>query len=397
MDRIENGAARRVLVVDDNPAVLKLIGSLFVDQGMVVKLASSVAAARAALQENGDPYDLVLSDISMPVETGFDLLDWIKHQGPPLAEIPVLLTTAQLPEAENRLKGLAMGAVDYVVRPIELNELVVRAINAITHFRQVKGLETMLQTSENLAMTGRLLAASTHEIKNLASLVHLCSERLEKTLRHGSANPAEYEDVLRCLSESSALLTDVARNVSSLFDPSTMKTNAEPLEPLVADVTRLMTARVRPYLLETTPPSAIRHFAVAHAVRLKQVLINLILNASDAIAELDSEQGGRITLSVGEAPEGLAITVKDNGIGFRTAGVRTEFEPFATTKKLRGGQGLGLWLCSRLVQTMGGSLRLASDGVGKGATATILLKRANPPSPEGEGDSALDVSRYFVD
>ncbi len=386
-----------MLVVDDNPAVLKLIGTLFEDEGMAVCLAKSVAAARDALLAPGEPFDLVLSDISMPVETGFDLLDWIKHQGSPLADLPVLLTTAQLPEAENRLKGFAMGAVDYVVRPIDLKELVVRSLNAIDHFRQVKGLETMLQTSENLALTGRLLAASTHEIKNLAGLVHLCSDRLERSLRNRETDPAEHEDVLRCLSDSSALLTDVARNVSNLLDPSTMRVQSVALEPLVGEVARLMHARVRPVLLEVTQMSGIFHAAQAHPLRLKQVLINFILNAADAIQELDSEQGGRITLSFAESGDTCSLIVKDNGIGFRTAGVRTEFEPFATTKKLRGGQGLGLWLCSRLIQSMGGLLRLSSEGVGKGATATVVLKKASLAGLGGERDMDFDIEQYLID
>jgi signal transduction histidine kinase len=385
-------SARRVLVVDDNPAVLRLLGSLFEEEGMVVRLAKSVEEARAELRKPDATFDLVLSDIQMPKETGFDLLEWIKQQGAPLAEIPVLLTTAQLPEAENRLKGLSMGAVDYVVRPIELKELVVRAVNAIAHFRQVKGLETLLQNSESLAMTGRLLAASSHEIKNLASLVHLCSQRLERAL--DGTDPAERAEVLRCLSDSSALLTDVTRQVSTLLDPSTMVLSPVEVEPLIQDVIRLMIPRVRPVLLEIAPNGSKSRYVTGHPLRLKQVLINLILNGADAIQELAPEQGGRIVVAVSESDDQVTLAVTDNGIGFQTAGVRTEFEAFSTTKKLRGGQGLGLWLCSRFVQTMGGTLKLESQGVGRGATASITLKKADPPA-DGEGD--LDISQYLMD
>ena len=85
--------------------------------------------------------------------------------------------------------------------------------------------------------------------------------------------------------------------------------------------------------------------------------------------------------------------VIDNGIGLSTPGERTEFQAFDTTKKLRGGQGLGLWLCARLLEGMGGHLSLKSNGVGQGACATITLPRTHPLPKE----DLLDLSQYLVD
>lgn len=380
---------RRILAVDDNPAVLKLIGALFEEEGMTVRLAGCVQDARNLLEAEKGAFDLVLSDISMPGETGFDLLEWIKRPGSPYADLPVLLTTAQLPEAENRLKGLALGAVDYVVRPIELKELVLRAIKAIDHFRQVKGLETMLQDAGNLAMVGRLLAASSHEIKNLATLVKMCSDQLVRALgATGQSGPTG--TLLRSLGESSSLLADVARNASSLLDPESAPPRPVEVMELADGVTALMQTRVRPYRLTC---EGAKTWALGHDLRLKQVLINLILNAADAIGELDPPEGGRIALRVETQPELVCLRVTDNGIGLTRAGERTEFEAFATTKKLRGGQGLGLWLCARLVAGMGGRLALSSDGVGKGATATLTLAATAAPAAV----EPIDLSQYYVD
>jgi signal transduction histidine kinase len=385
---------RHILVVDDNPAILRLLGTLFADEGMTVNLASSAKAAREALMAQPDSFDLVLSDISMPGESGFDLLQWIKRPDSPFAELPVLLTTAQLPEAENRLKGLALGAVDYVVRPIELRELVLRAIKAIEHFQQVKNLELMLQDAGNLATVGRLLAASSHEIKNLASLVTLCSERLAQVLNKPQYaalidSDSRFNKLLTTLCESSSLLTDVARNASSLLDPQPEPPRPVHIGNLMDSVTSLMQTRVQPCRLASKPGVI---WGLGHVNRLKQVLINLILNAAEAIAELDPPEGGTITLAVTHHGETLHLTVTDNGIGLSTPGERTEFTAFQTTKKLRGGQGLGLWLCSRLCEAMGGKLSLSSAGVGKGATACITLRVGQPPPTD-----YLDLSQYFID
>lgn len=378
-----------VLVVDDNPSVLKLLGPLFEEAGMAVVLAGSVAEARAALEARSWAFDLVLSDIRMPRETGFDLLEWIKRDGSPKPDIPVLLTTAELPEAENRVKGLAMGAVDYVVRPIELSELVLRVAHAVEHFQRVKALETSLQDSENLAMVGRLLAASHHEIKNIAMLVGLSADRAAKCFGPGA--DAKGAETLKALSQSTALLDDVSRSVGSLLNPEAATGRPVEIGSLIREVVELMSVRARPNRVEADVPAE-PLWTMAHEVRVKQVLINLVLNACDAIAELQAGAGGLVRMSVRQDEARCVITVTDDGIGFEPAGERADFKPFATTKKLRGGQGLGLWLCATLARNMGGTLTLKSDGVGSGATATLTLATASKPDLY-----EIDLESYLED
>jgi signal transduction histidine kinase len=382
--------ATRILVVDDNPAVLKLLGSLFEEHGTTVFLARDVPQAKAALDEHRWQIDLVLSDISMPGESGFDLLSWIKREDSPNRDLPVLLTTAQLPEAENRVKGLAMGAVDYVVRPIELSELVLRASHAVEHFKRIRTLESSLQNSENLAIVGRLLAASHHEIKNLASLVNLAADQAVKCFT--ASADARGAEVLRSLAQSAELLTDISRNVTGLLEPGATVSRPVDLTALVADVADLMRARVKPCHLEVATATGPR-WVLGHAVRIKQIVINLILNAYDAIATSDAPQTGLIRIEVVPAAERVVrIEVIDDGIGFSPAGERREFKPFATTKKLSGGQGLGLWLCATLAHHMKGSLTLRSRGVGEGATASLSL-----PATEAPGPDEFEVERYLAE
>lgn len=380
----------RILVVDDNPAVLKLLGTLFEEEGMSVTLAKSAAEAKRALDAAKWDFDLVLSDISMPGESGFDLLGWIKREGSPNQELPVLLTTAQLPEAENRVKGLAMGAVDYVVRPIELSELVLRSKHAIEHFQRVRSLERSLQSSENLAMVGRLLAASHHEIKNLASIVGLASDQTIKRL--APTADAGGSEALTALKQAVTLLTDVSKSVSSLLEPAAESVRPTDLHAMATAVVGMMRPRVGDFRLEVSPRSG-NPWALTHEMRLKQVLINLILNAHDAISMLEGEGdatgGGFIQVIVDDSDDTCRVTVRDNGIGFSAPALRSEFKPFTTTKKLRGGQGLGLWLCATMVRNMGGQLTLSSRGVGEGAEATVTLPLTTMR------DDDLDVQKYL--
>lgn len=384
-----------ILVVDDNPMVLRLLSTLFEEEGLSVELASSAAEAKSHLERPGALFDLVLSDIQMPGETGFDLLQWIKKPGSPFSHLPVLLTTAELPQVEHRLKGLSMGAVDYVVRPIELKELVIRSVHAIESFKRIRSLEASLQDTEGLAMVGRILAASHHEIKNLVTLVKLCTDRLDRCLHHDTGNVETLTQTIGPLKEASNLLSDVARNMAQLINPQQAQDYRKPwmVKPIVEAVVGLMAPRVKPFRISMVPPKDTDVCVLVHDVRIKQVLINLLLNAQEAIQQHGPLGGGKIVISWQALGQNQAvITVTDNGIGLSQSGEKNVFQPFESTKRLSGGQGLGLWLCSKLMQNMGGTLSLSSHGVGEGATATIGLPLADPRL-----ESSLDIDSYLME
>lgn len=381
----------RILVVDDNPAMLRLLHTLLQDEGMSVVCVESAPAARAALEASAQaPFDLVLSDISMPGEDGFELLQWIKREASPFNELPVLLMTAQLPEPEYRVRGLAMGAVDYVERPQDISELVLRAVNAVEHYRRLRSLETSLQDSEKLATVGRLLAASNHEIKNLVTLVRLMSEQLCKQFTN--LNPLQAQ-TLAALEQASALLVQVTKGTSSLLAPEGPVNTPLNLSLIVHDVISLLAKRLSPSVLQTNVEQA-PIWVWGHEVSIKQILINLLLNAADAIHELTPNIGGIIRIDITVQSNGFCqLSVIDNGIGLSEAGERDDFPPFVTTKRLRGGSGLGLWLSATLAKNMGGHLRLKSAGPGRGVTAELSLKNTQAP----QLDPKLDLSEYLLE
>jgi two-component system sporulation sensor kinase A len=101
---------------------------------------------------------------------------------------------------------------------------------------------------------------------------------------------------------------------------------------------------------------------------LKQVYLNLMLNALDAMAE-----GGTLTITVAERGGGVVVAVTDTGPGMSPEVVRRLGDPFFTTKAK--GSGLGLFLTRRLVQSAGGAIEVRS-APGRGTTCTIRLPRS---------------------
>ena len=115
-----------ILVVDDDDRLRALLRRYLAEQGFVVTTASSAADARAKMAHLA--YDLMVLDIMMPVENGIDFTRALR--GPAAAPaLPILLLTAR-GEAADRIEGLEVGADDYLLKPFEPRELVLR-INAI--------------------------------------------------------------------------------------------------------------------------------------------------------------------------------------------------------------------------------------------------------------------------
>lgn len=381
-----------ILVVDDLDDNRQLLRAIFETDGITVTSVNAVKHARTELLSGGN-FDLVLSDISMPEESGFDLLEWMRAQEERIRITPLLFITAAMPEDHHRVHGLMLGAVDYIVRPISNQELVLRVRIAIEHFQRYQELRNSLESSEDMAMTGRILAAANHEIRNLTSLILLTSERAMTTVERGqSITPGSTGyDAMQALHKTARLLADVSRNLNAHVTNEPVHVETLPLRPIIHDVTELVKPRLAHVLLDVQQSNT-DDYAFTDPTRLTQVLINFIFNAHDAILERGAS-GGRINVRVTNDSDGeISILVTDNGIGLQKKEVRTDFQPFRTTKSVRGGKGLGLWLCSRFAQAMGGSISLESNGPSTGSTSRINLRKAKKPE-----EFKLRIEDYLMD
>jgi two-component system phosphate regulon response regulator OmpR len=116
--------APHLLIVDDDRRIRDLLSRYLVDQGYRVTTAASGADARARMQ--GLAFDLLILDVMMPGESGFDLAHHVRKG----SDVPILMLTARA-EAENRIKGLEIGADDYLSKPFEPRELLLRITNIL--------------------------------------------------------------------------------------------------------------------------------------------------------------------------------------------------------------------------------------------------------------------------
>lgn len=116
--------APHLLVVDDDSRIRALLRRFLVENGYRVTIAEDAADARAKL--GGIAFDLLVLDVMMPGESGVSLAEWLRRS----SEVPILMLTARA-EPSDRIRGLEVGADDYIAKPFEPRELLLRIANVL--------------------------------------------------------------------------------------------------------------------------------------------------------------------------------------------------------------------------------------------------------------------------
>jgi signal transduction histidine kinase len=230
-------------------------------------------------------------------------------------------------------------------------------------------LERQLSRAENLAAMGRLTATLAHEIKNPLAIIRGSAQRLGK-LEPEAQRMAEF-----VVEETDRLGATVARYLQFARGDRGATGAGDALAALAATLAllegefraRRVTLRREGLLADAGPPGAQVLTVGLDNESLKQVYLNLLLNALDALPE-----GGTLRAAVGERRGRIEVTIEDDGSGIAAETLRQLGSPFFTTKAQ--GTGLGLFLTRRLVQSAGGALEIESQP-GRGTTCVVRLPR----------------------
>jgi len=232
-------------------------------------------------------------------------------------------------------------------------------------------LERRLSRAENLAAMGRLTATLAHEIKNPLAIIRGSAERLSK-LAPDAQRMAGF-----VVEESDRLSRTVGRYLQFARAEDSVEGEGDAITALNATLALLegeFAARNVTLRREAAPAAA--------PVRLdneslKQVYLNLILNAIEAMNE-----GGALTVGAAERGGKIEVRIADTGPGIPAEVLARLGNPFVTTRAQ--GTGLGLFLTRRLVESAGGSLQLESTA-GRGTTCVVRLPRRSGAVAEPTG------------
>jgi signal transduction histidine kinase len=380
----------RILVIDDDPSNVLLVERLLAEAGYA-NLRSTTDSRRAVAHCVEFRPDLIVLDLVMQHLDGVQLLRELRWHTALETYLPILVLTADI-APESRRRALAAGANDFVTKPFDPAEVVLRVRNLLetrslhAELRrrnqdleaQVRERTQQLLEADRLTTMGNLLAGVAHELNNPLSVV---AGHVAMFLETAPEGP------LRARAEKIAAASDrcvrIVKSFLAMARRRPPERGAVSVNQVVRDVVDLLA-----YELQVSDVDVRLHLAPdvplvwADEDQLHQVIVNLVANAHQAMCTRPGVRRLGLATRYTAPAERVTIEVADTGPGIRPEIQARIFEPFFTTKSEGQGTGLGLALTRSIVEGHGGTIRVASQP-GEGATFTIELPVGAPRRTAG--------------
>jgi signal transduction histidine kinase len=237
---------------------------------------------------------------------------------------------------------------------------------------RLTALQWELLQRERLAVSGRLVAQLAHEIRNPVASVRNCLELVHRRLR----DDPEGQEFAEMAIHELLRMHELAERMLDLNRPRDASVLHCEVRAVVREVAALVRVGVAPEDLVVSIVGEGEAHAAVSPDTLKQVLLNLIQNARDAVPN-----GLEVSITVRRGPSLVSVEVRDNGPGIAPEILPRVFDPFFTTKGTVGGVGLGLFIAEVIVRIHGGRIVICSQEQVGGACFRIELMPAEAGAP----------------
>ncbi|HVW20683.1 MAG TPA: hybrid sensor histidine kinase/response regulator [Opitutaceae bacterium] len=359
--------ASKILVIDDQPINVQLLKRKLEREGLRVAAAYNGREGLDAIKQ--DKPDLILLDVMMPDMDGIEVCQRLQASEE-TRSIPVIFITARTTK-ESKLEGLAVGAVDYITKPIDLDETLARVqtqLRFVTINREVIELQRRLEEVRRAATIGAVTQGIAHNLNNLLGIVigHL---DLVKVFHD---KPAEVQKNAEQMSSALQRIVGIIRQLTSLTDSDPPKAPASLPTLIEGGIDRFHSD----YKLSApvTVDNPLGDLAIDSNVEtFEDILSKVLINAWESY---DEGPGGPRPITVRtrrlerDGRDWVEVSVEDAGHGLDPEIREHMFEPFTSTKRTVG-VGMGLTIARHALQSLGGEISLTDRG--GGGTRALLL------------------------
>jgi CheY-like chemotaxis protein len=374
-DALPKKAARppAILVVDDTPDNLHLLTNLFANDYVVRVANNGERALEICCSE--DPPDLVLLDIMMPGMDGFEVARRMREH-PNAESIPVIFVTAMTGD-DARLKGLELGAVDFVTKPIDPNVLKPRVRNFMRYVELHKQLQAdydgMLETAR---LREDVECITRHDLKApLAGVIGLVQTLAENP----SIDRSELIERLRMIEETALQILNMVNLSSELFKIETGRFKLDAKQVNIFDILRRIgeisthTFAERQVTVHVTAnlPAGNSNIpqVLGDAMLCYSLFQNLVKNACEAAPD-----NSQVSITLYDL-DPLRIVIENKGAV--PAEIRQHFFDKFVTKDKLGGTGLGTYSAKLLTEAQSGHIKLEVSDETNTTAITVVLPRAD--------------------
>ncbi len=279
----------------------------------------------------------------------------------------------RITELDNSMRRIAEGDLQSPV-PTGGKDEIAEMANALVVFRDtISGTKEELVQAGKLAALGQLSAGIAHELNQPLAAIRNYAFNAGLLLERGDTETTAHN--LAKISSISTRMADKINHLKKLARRPSGEIGPVKLGDVFAAALELLQTRIRDLGVEVVQTSnASQTWVQADAIRLEQVLLNLLGNSLDAMEETEPK---RLTLACVDAGPQVVTRIVDTGHGIAQADMARVFDPFFTTKEVGQGLGLGLSISYNIVKDLGGTMKVWNEP-GEGTIFSITLKRANP-------------------
>ena len=373
--------AGKVLIVDDNVdlvAQLKAVLLTAATEGTPLVVETAARGEEALMIARRDSFDVAIVDVKLPDVSGIDLIVSLK-EACPFSEVVLITGFASVDAAISALRSGAFAFVLKSFRPEELISTVEQAMMKVQLKHERRSLEKRAADAEALSAMGALALNLAHEIRNPLNAAVLQLHLLDR-----GVDKLECEDSTKdALKKRAAVVGDEIGRLNRLLTeflelarPRALAREPVHVARLVADVLDLYRETADARGIDVARDLASEGTTlVGDAEKLKQVVLNLVVNAMDAM-----KSGGTLSARVRIEGDRVSIDVSDTGQGIPPEVIEHVFDPFFTTKE--AGTGLGLSIVRKIVDQHGGEVRIETESA-HGTRVCVLIPtgRAHPSVP----------------
>jgi len=362
----------KILIVDDNPKNIQVIGTLLREADYEVGFAMDGQQALYLLQANAD-YDLVLLDIKMPVLDGYETCRIMKKDDR-LKEIPVIFLSASR-DTENIVSGFDMGGVDYLTKPFNSKELLARVHTHLQLKQKTLEVKNYARELEKVNATkDKFFSIIAHDLRNPFAGILIVSKTILRKLSYISKDEikSEVEMIYSATESAHKLLENLliwARSQTGkiVYNPKDL-----PLEPMINQCIDSINVQAKAKNIRINYTSSSQITVKTDEVMFCHILVNLMTNAIKF-----TKDSGTVTVHTQKKSGAVEVSVIDTGIGISKKDKDNLFKIDGNIGSRPGtrnetGSGLGLILCQEFVDKMGGTIWVDSKQ-DKGSKFTFTL------------------------
>ncbi len=363
-----------LLVVDDTEDNLDLLEFAMKRKPITMLRANSGRQCLAIAQEKNP--DVILLDIQMPEMDGFETLMHLR-KNPITAKIPVIFLTAQRKDASSIEQGLELGADEYLTKPIDTEELLVRTKMLV----RVKRAESELERTK-----ADFMAMLVHDLRSPLNGIKSVIDFYRELRDQGKTYSAEQLALLDTAGDSAKKMLELINDILDLskFEAGNMSLDKQIIAlPIIIDTV----CKESELQFKQKNISLTKHYAEklpdvnVDAEKIGQVVMNLLSNAMKF-----TKSGGSVTVTsalesetwkgASDKKNFVRVSVTDTGVGIPKDEIPQLFERYkqvsSAKRTKQKGTGLGLSICKMIVQSHGGTMGVESE-VGKYTTFYFTL------------------------